>query len=489
MFISKYNSEITLENLLTMSEGTTFDRKEANLDNEKLAITISAFANTNGGCIALGISDDKKIKGFEGYKEGKLNDKLGVFTSNYLKVNPDYEYEIVKVTNFKGNEDKILLIHIFASEKLIRTSKDKVYRRIGDQSIEQKGENLKNLEYATKERIFEDEIIYKSSYEDIDEELVEMYKNKFSPDPNIDNYSFLKARKFLVEKDGTNNLTSAGVLLFSSDPTIFFQCAKIKVMKVEGTELGTGQNLNIVKEQTFCLPLYKLIIKVREFINSQLREFNHLGENGKFIKVPEYPEGAWVEGIVNAVTHREYTNLGDYIKVFMFDDRLEIISPGNLPRLITLQNMRYDRFSRNPQIARVLSDLGLVKEINEGVKRIYSEMESFFLDEPEFTTPNDNSVKLVLKNNIVMRSKRKTETMLKNDSIDENWSKLNKMEQMIVQYIHEKVNVGTNEIAEYIKRDSRTARRQLKKLCDLEIIDWIGTSTRDPQKKYIIKIK
>ncbi len=196
-----------------------------------------------------------------------------------------------------------------------------------------------------------------------------------------------------------------------------------------------------------------------------------------------------MEGIVNAVTHREYNNLGDYIKIFMFDDRLEIISPGNLPRLITIQNMRYDRYSRNPQIARVLGDLGLVKEINEGVKRIYSEMESFFLDEPEFTTPNDNSVKLVLKNNIVMRSKRKAETLLKNDSIDGEWNNLNKMEQMIVQYIHEKVNASTNEIATYIKRDVRTARRLLKKLCELQIIDWVGTSSRDPQKKYIIKNK
>ncbi len=59
----------------------------------------------------------------------------------------------------------------------------------------------------------------------------------------------MKARKFLIENDGNNNLTSAGVLLFSLDPTIFFQCAKIKVMKIEGTELGTGQNLNIVKEK------------------------------------------------------------------------------------------------------------------------------------------------------------------------------------------------------------------------------------------------
>lgn len=84
--------------------------------------------------------------------------------------------------------------------------------------------------------------------------------------------------------------------------------------------------MNIIKEETFRLPLYKLIIEAQKFIKSQLRDFNHLNPDGIFEKVPEYPEFAWLEGIINAVTHRNYAMSGEHIKVFIFDDRMECSS-------------------------------------------------------------------------------------------------------------------------------------------------------------------
>lgn len=142
--------------------------------------------------------------------------------------------------------------------------------------------------------------------------------------------------------------------------------------------MQTGANMNVVKDITFSLPLYKVITQAEEFIKTQLRDFNHLGPDGKFVSIPEYPEFAWTEGLVNAVTHRNYSISGEHIKVMLYDDRLEIISPGKLPGLITLDTMKIERFSRNPQISRVLFELNLVKELNEGVKRIYREMKEFF---------------------------------------------------------------------------------------------------------------
>ena len=69
----------------------------------------------------------------------------------------------------------------------------------------------------------------------------------------------------------------------------------------------------------------------------------------------------------------------------MFDDRLEIYSPGKLPNIVTVENIKHERFSRNPRIARTLTEFGWVREMNEGVKRIYSEMESYLLHEPKYT--------------------------------------------------------------------------------------------------------
>ena len=86
----------------------------------------------------------------------------------------------------------------------------------------------------------------------------------------------------------------------------------------------------------------------------------------------------------------------------MFDDRIEFLSPGKLPSIVTVRIIQHTRFSRNPLIARVLSDFGWVRELNEGVKRIYTDMESFFLEPPIFAEPNGNTVQLTLKNNIAI---------------------------------------------------------------------------------------
>lgn len=121
--------------------------------------------------------------------------------------------------------------------------------------------------------------------------------------------------------------------------------------------------------------------------------------------MPEYPEFAWFEGIVNALTHRNYSIRKEHIKVLIFDDRFEILSPGLLPNIVTIENILNQRYSRNPRIAKVLCEFGWVKEMNEGVKRIYSEREKPFLKKPQCFEPNNN-VLLVLENNILNRNMR-----------------------------------------------------------------------------------
>lgn len=151
--------------------------------------------------------------------------------------------------------------------------------------------------------------------------------------------------------------------------------------------------------------------------------------------------------------------------------------------------MKNERYARNPQISRVLTELGLVKELNEGVARIYKEMKDFFLEEPEYSEPNNMLVKLVLKNNIVMRSKRKNENLLKDETIKDKWEELNAIEQKTLQYIYDRGEVSTKDITEYIDRSRRTAIRILNKLEEINLIEWIGTSPQDPKKIFRVKSK
>ena len=426
--LSKINSIITESYLKTAKENLYFERKRARVSMQDLANEIASFTNANGGVIVVGMTDDGNIEGFNNYGINKLNDFQKVIT-NYLSPTPNYKTELIEVDNIKNEKDNILLFHIEpALNFIVRNNKDEVYLRQGDSSIKLNAEQVRSLEYEKRERNFESEILKMSSTDEIDLEVMDIYKDKIGA-TNLSNEQVLKARGFLVEDNGKLCFTKAGMLLFGKNPSVYLPSARVWVLKFEGTNFQVGTEMNIVKDRTFDKCLYRILEEARDFINSQLREFTHLNPQGIFETVPEYPEFAWYEGLVNAVTHRDYSNTGEYITVKLFDDRLEILSPGKLSGFITLENMKTERYSRNPQIARVLTEFGIVRELNEGVKRIYSEMQRFYLKDPIYSEPNQHSVLLVLDNNIVMRSKRKNETMLKNREIEQKWEQLNYQER------------------------------------------------------------
>lgn len=435
--------------------------------------------------MVVGITDSGAIEGFNLYGINKLNDCQKII-SNYLKPSPIYECELIEVKNQKGDKDNILLFHIEpAMNYIVRNNKDEVYCRQGDSSIKLTSDQIKSLEYDRKGRDFEAEILMDSTVEDIDFDIVEIYKKRIGTDAS--STDVLKARGFLREKQGELHLTKSGMLLFGKNPSVFLPSARVRVIKFEGTDFQVGTNMNIVKDRTFDKCLYKVIEEAKSFINSQLREFTHLTQEGIFKTVPEYPEFAWFEGLVNAVTHRDYSNSGEHITIKLFDDRLEISSPGKLGGFVTIDTMKTKRYSRNPQIARVLNELGIVRELNEGVKRIYSEMQRFFLDDPIYSEPDRNSVLLVLKNNIIMRGRRKTESMMKVDNIQDSWDNLNYLERQVLATIYDKGEITSEEATKLIKRSKPTAVKLLNKLIDLKLIEWTGTSKTDPHGRYVIR--
>ena len=144
-----------------------------------------------------------------------------------------------------------------------------------------------------------------SSIDDIDREALGRYKESLGTEASDE--QVLRSRRFM--RDG--KLTVAGALLFAQDPSAMMPQARVRVLRYDGVRMETGERLNITKERTFCGPLPKVIEGAYALISSMLREFQFLGPDGKFQTVPEYPEFAWFEGLVNAVTHRDYAFRGD----------------------------------------------------------------------------------------------------------------------------------------------------------------------------------
>lgn len=439
-----------------------------------------------GGILVIGISDDGTLEGFENY-ENKDNEILSTL-SNFLKTVPDIKSEKLNIINSNGKNDFILILFIETSyNSLIRNVRDEVYLRRGDSTIKLNDDEIQILKVDRPELSYEDQLVLESSISDIDEEMVNIYKEKIGASDK--NYlDILRAKGFLKKaKNGNEYLTNAGVILFAKDPSVIFPCTRIRVIKYEGIYAKTGENLNTIKDESFRLPLYKAIIATQNFIRTQLREFSHLTTEGIFEKIPEYPEFAWIEGLTNAAIHRNYAMQGEHIKIFIFDDRMEIRSPGKLAGLVTLENMKNVRYARNPKISETMSQLGLVKELNEGVSRIYEEMEKFFLESPKYEISQGDILKLTLKNNYIMRDARETETLRKNHKINDIWISLSPLQKDIIQYISNKGMVNTNDLIKYTDRSKPTILKILKEFEYMNLIEWVGTNEFDPKKKYRLK--
>ena len=450
-----------------------------------LAPLISAFANAEGGTIVIGISDKTlEIEGIHQYGMDKVNEFIAI-PKNGCKPMPQYNEEFLNVINSKGEEDQLLLLHIQPCvDQIVRTINDSTYLRIGDKTKELKEDDLRNLEYAKSTRHFEDEINRDALIEDLDEELISEYKEKLDAS-HLPTEQVLKARAFIKSQDGNNYLTNAAVLLFAKNISQFYPNCRVRFVRYDGNSAQVGTRMNIIKDKNIECNILKLIDETRLFISSQLREFTALDPlTGKFKTVPEYPEFSWLEGIVNAVTHREYGMSGRYILVTMFDDRLEIKSPGKLPNIVTVDNIKDTRYARNPRISRVLTDFGWVRELNEGVKRIYSDMADFFLDEPEYSEP-EYSVKLILKNNIVMRNIRQ-ESRLERIITPEIWQQLDELEKSILTYLASRKTVTRAELCTFTSKAPNTISARLNHLIRLNIIKRNG-SKYDPKQTYEMK--
>ena len=171
------------------------------------------------------------------------------------------------------------------------------------------------------------------------------------------------------------------------------------------------------------------------------------------------PEQAWLEAMVNAVVHRSYSLGGDHIRVEIFDDLIEVTSPGAFPGLSNPANLpEVTRFARNPRIARACADLQYGQELGEGIRRMFEEMRSRGLADPLYRTSQAN-VRLVL-------------TSLVADGTALGQFRTEYLQ--IMDVIRQGRRLSTGEVAEAIGVTRPTAHGRLKRLQELGFVEWLG---------------
>ncbi len=179
--------------------------------------------------------------------------------------------------------------------------------------------------------------------------------------------------------------------------------ASVRIFRVIGMERRFGFEGNVEEHPPIEGSLPAVLGEARRVVEGLVRRPSRL-MGARFQEMPEYPDFAWQEALHNAVAHRDYAIQETGTELWMYQDRLEVVSPGGLPEGVGLDGvLRPEGFRapRNPRIARVLRDLGHVRDAAGGIPRMFAEMSDAFLRPPEFTV-RAQRVTVVLRNALVV---------------------------------------------------------------------------------------
>ena len=413
---------MTIQEITTRKEDQTFDCKSIQIEPKALAVPIVAFANADGGVIAIGVSDKtRKIEGINQHTD-KLNELLRVpfdFCNPSVPVTCSY----LPCTDKEGNENRILLMEIPASSSLHTNQADEAFMRVCDKSRKLTFDERIQLMYDKGERYYEDTAVYGATIDDIDMDAVADYAKLVgygkSPLQYLrENNGFVK-----TNKKGEEEVSTACILLFGKYPQKFFPRARTRFIKYEGVDEKVGAKMNVIKDVTFEGTILNQVKKTIEFIETQVREHTFLGQHAQFVTKRDYPEFVIQEMTVNACCHRAYNIKGTEIQIKMFDDRLVFESPGKLPGQVKPTNIRHTHFSRNPKIAAFLKAYHFVKEFGEGFDRICREQEANGANVPSFRT--DEFILKITVPKVAENVQKQTENVTENGGkVAENHNKV-----------------------------------------------------------------
>ena len=367
-------------------EGAKKSRTRRDIRDD-VAENVAAFANAEGGILILGIEDeDLTVTGHKLPKRA-VDDILATPRNRLIPQQP--EGFVVTV-----GDHELIVFDVPMEDVPVRVDGDGFPLRIGDQTVQSSESQINALKFEGVVASWESRQS-SGTLADLDAELLELARQNAGLSGLTDEEYLIKRR--LADRRGSNLvLRNAAELLFARDDPEHPN-AGVRLFRVIGTERRTGAEYNVEERPRSEGNLHTVIAEVSDAISGMLRRPSRLVGN-RFQEGPEYPEFAWREALLNAVAHRDYGVMGTGTEIRMFDDRIEVVSPGALVGSVTLEELlRLKRVhqSRNPRIMRVLVDLGFAREQGEGIPRMFAEMEDAFLPQPEIqATQRDVTVTL-----------------------------------------------------------------------------------------------
>ena len=387
---------------LDQDEGQHFERKSLfeglpgakkarhrRLVRDEVAENVAAFANAEGGVLVLGIEDDDLSITGHNLPRGAVDAILSVPRNRLIPPQPEG-------FTVDAHGQQLIVFDVPMEDVPVQVDGDGFPLRIGDQTVQSSESQINALKFNGLAASWESRQS-SATVDDLDVDMLQVARHNAGLAALTDEEYLLK-RKLADRRGHQIVLRNAAELLFARNGPDHPNSG-VRLFRVIGTERRTGAEYNVEERPRCEGNLPSIIYEASSNIGGMLRRPSRLIGN-RFQEGPEYPDFAWREALLNAVAHRDYGILGVGTEIRMFDDRMEIGSPGSLVGDLTLKEiLKLERVhhSRNPRIVRVLVDLGFARDQGEGIPRMFAEMTDAFLPRPDIDV-TDRTVTVTLRN-------------------------------------------------------------------------------------------
>jgi ATP-dependent DNA helicase RecG len=379
--------------LIERGESHFWDHKSAQGGGAMVQKIGGALANADGGEFIVGVEDRKsryvgldRWRGFRTQEEGAF-----VLHSLARDLDPPVPYTAEWLL-IEGEDQRgfACLVTVQKSDSVHVTASGVVWVRQGPTSVELTGQSITDLSLAKGARSYEDQLLRAYTVVDLATETeLAYFLRSYSPQTEPADFA-IKQR--IVDRD-SGMATVAGAILYADNPpAVVPKRCGVKVARYETTD-AEGRRDHLAATPT------SIEGPARQVIESTLREVTVMIESVSALRPDgtlaplHYPPEALKEIVVNAIVHRDY-NVSDDIRVFVFDNRVEVRSPGKLPGHMTLNNLLTQRFARNPTVVRLLNKYPDPpnKDIGEGLRTTVAKMMEAKLKPPQFAVEGNDFV-------------------------------------------------------------------------------------------------
>lgn len=441
-------------------ESETLEFKKSLAERKEILESLSAFSNTRGGEIWVGVEENKdgsvkKVVGVE--VKGRELENLG----NEFRQNTDpVVYPSVELRELEGKQ--ILVVSVEASPvKPVFAKIDRnpiAFKRVGRVNQKITAQELRQMLSEGKEFLWDSQICEGATLEDIDEEKVRWFLRKAKHERGLDIGEDTPTEEALLRLkllDG-GELTNAAVLLFGRNPQRFFIQSEVKGIRFKGVNV-TGEMIDLRVIEGSVLDQ---LIEAEKFIYNNIALAAWI-EDAKTERQEkwEYPPKAIREALANAICHRDYKTTAK-IQVRIFDDRIEFWNPGGLPAGWTVETLKqkHDSIPPNPSLTKQFFWVKYIEEVGTGTNKIITWCKDWGLPEPEFKFTGTSLYVTLWKSKL-------TEELLE---------ELNERQRKAIDYLREKGSITRKEYSTLFNISARMANLELKNLENKHIFKRVG---------------